>query len=63
MQVAPDDGNLDYAICNPDRSALLDPIDASKPYSGQLWQSGHHVVEIINRRHREAGYSVTLEVR
>jgi hypothetical protein len=63
VQVAPDGGRLDYAIRNPDRSALLDPIDTSKPYTGQLWQSGDHVVEVINRGDRTVGYRVTFEIR
>jgi len=41
-------GALDYKIFNPDGSLLLDLISSDTPYQGQLWQSGDHVVEVIN---------------
>lgn len=41
-------GALDYKIENPDKSALLDLISSDRPYRGQLWQSGDHVVEVVN---------------
>lgn len=41
-------GALGYQIVNPDGSALLDPISTDKPYQGELWQSGDHVVEVFN---------------
>ena len=41
-------GALGYQIVNPDGSALLDPISSDKPYQGELWQSGDHVVEVFN---------------
>jgi hypothetical protein len=63
VEVTPGDTALDYAIRNPDGSALLDPIDTGNPYRGQLWQRGDHVVEIINRGRREGGYRVTFEIR
>lgn len=41
-------GALDYRIENPDGSMLLDLIASDTPYQGQLWQSGEHVIEILN---------------
>ncbi len=41
-------GALDYKIFNPDGSLLLDLISSDTPYQGQLWQSGDHVVEVVN---------------
>ncbi len=41
-------GALDYKIFNPDGSALLDLISSDTPYKGELWQSGNHVVEVVN---------------
>ncbi|MEM6496492.1 MAG: hypothetical protein AAF709_07190 [Pseudomonadota bacterium] len=41
-------GAIDYKILNPDGSALLDLISSDTPYRGQLWQSGDHVVEVVN---------------
>jgi hypothetical protein len=44
-----DSEDLTYRIANPDGSSLLDEIGTFQPYRGQLWQSGDHVVEVINR--------------
>lgn len=41
-------GALDYKIENPDGTLLLDPIASDTPYEGQLWQSGDHVIEVVN---------------
>jgi len=41
-------GALDYKIFNPDGTLLLDLISSDTPYRGQLWQSGDHVVEVVN---------------
>ena len=41
-------GALDYRIFNPDGTVLLDLISSDTPYQGQLWQSGDHVVEVVN---------------
>jgi len=49
FSVSPGNAPLTYRILNPDGSALLDELPLDKPYRGQLWQSGDHVVEVINR--------------
>lgn len=54
---------LSYQIFNPDGSFLLDQIPATQSYRGQLWQSGDHVVEIINRTNRAQSYNVAISVR
>jgi len=41
-------GALDYQIFNPDGSRLLDLISSDTPYQGQLWQSGDHVIDVVN---------------
>ena len=41
-------GALDYKIVNPDGSMLLDLIASDTPYKGQLWQSGDHLIEVLN---------------
>jgi len=41
-------GALDYKIFNPDNSLLLELVSSDTPYRGQLWQSGDHIVEIVN---------------
>lgn len=55
-------GRMSYQIWNPDGSFLLDMIAAKKPYRGQLWQSGDHVVELINRGQRTESYRVEFEI-
>ena len=51
-------GQLQYRIVNPDGSALLDAISVGIPYRGQLWQSGDHVVEVINRSGSTVNYQI-----
>lgn len=38
-----------YQVFNPDGSFLLDQVGAGQEYRGELWQSGDHVIEVINR--------------
>ncbi len=54
---------LFYQIFNPDRSFLLDQVPASQGYRGQLWQSGDHNVEVINRGNRARSYKVSFSIR
>ncbi|WP_206171706.1 SH3 domain-containing protein [Thiorhodococcus mannitoliphagus] len=52
-----------YQIFNPDGSFLLDQMRSDQAYRGQLWQSGDHVVEVINRSGRTQSYRVNFRVR
>lgn len=54
---------LSYQIFNPDRSFLLDQVGAGQVYRGQLWQSGDHVIEVINRSDRSQSYTAVFSVR
>jgi hypothetical protein len=54
--------DISYQIFNPDGSFLLEQISASQPYRGQLWQSGDHVVEVINRGQGNTSYTVTFSI-
>jgi hypothetical protein len=54
---------MDYQIINPDNTRLLDMVSSSKPYNGQLWQSGSHVVEIVNRTNAVESYSVEFSIK
>jgi len=47
---------IPYQIFNPDGSFLLEQMRADQPCRGQLWQSGDHVVEVINRGQRTQSY-------
>ena len=48
VRISPATAPLTYRIVNPNGTALLDELPISTPYRGQLWQSGTHVVEVIN---------------
>ncbi|MFD1341502.1 SH3 domain-containing protein [Litorisediminicola beolgyonensis] len=61
-RVAPDGGPISYQIFNPDRSFLLEQISSDREYRGQLWQSGDHVIEVINRTGAPSGYSVIIGI-
>lgn len=61
-RVAPWNGNLEYQIFNPDNTFLLDRIPARQEYRGQLWQSGDHVIEVINRTGQTVSYNVIFGI-
>ncbi|MFD0980311.1 hypothetical protein [Tropicimonas aquimaris] len=56
-------GRMSYQIWNPDGTSLLDMIPAKTPYRGQLWQSGDHVVELINRGKQTESFTVEFHVK
>jgi len=62
VRVAPWNGSLDYQIFNPDGTFLLDLIPARQEYRGQLWQSGEHVVEVVNRSNSTVSYNVIFGI-
>ena len=62
VRVVPGEGGLEYQIWNPDGSALLDLINADKEYRGQLWQTGDHVIEVVNRYTADVSYSVIFGI-
>ena len=55
-------GALDYRIFNPDGSLLLDLISSDTPYQGQLWQSGDHVVEVVNAGAQPVTFDVGIGI-
>ncbi|MBU2941566.1 hypothetical protein Q4525_14020 [Shimia thalassica] len=55
-------GALDYKVFNPDGSLLLDLISSDTPYRGQLWQSGDHVVEVINAGAQPVTFDVGMGI-
>lgn len=62
VRVAPRGPDLTYQIFNPDGSFLLDQMTSQREYRGQLWQSGDHVIEVINRGGRNTSYNVIFGV-
>lgn len=62
VRVAPNNGTLEFSIWNPDGSALLDLISADKEYRGQLWQTGGHVIEVVNRTGADVSYNVVFGI-
>ncbi|MEO0990318.1 MAG: hypothetical protein AAFX00_05120 [Pseudomonadota bacterium] len=55
-------GALDYRIFNPDGSLLLDLISSDTPYQGQLWQSGDHVVEVVNAGAQPVSFDIGIGI-
>ena len=62
VDIVPQGAPISYQIFNPDNSFLLDQISSDAPYRGQLWQSGNHVVEVINRTDAVARYSMVVGI-
>lgn len=62
VRLTPQSGSLGYLIFNPDGSALLDFMTPDKAYRGQLWQSGDHVIEVVNNGSSDASYMVEFEI-
>lgn len=55
-------GRMSYQIFNPDRSFLQNQVPPEQTYRGQLWQSGDHVIEVINRGNRSQSYSINVHI-
>ena len=62
VRVAPQGQPISYQIFNPDGSFLLDQMTSDQEYRGQLWQSGDHVIEVINRTNATAGYNIIIGI-
>lgn len=62
VRVAAQGPDIYYQIFNPDGTFLLDQMTASKEYRGELWQSGDHVIEVINRGKRSTSYHVIFGI-
>ena len=60
VRVAPRGPDVYYQIFNPDNSFLLEQMSPDREYRGQLWQSGQHVVEVINRGQGTVSYNVII---
>ena len=58
VHLAPRSGSLGYMIYNPDGSALLDFMTPDKPYRGELWQTGDHIIQVFNDGTTEARYDI-----
>ena len=61
-RVAADGPTLDYQIFNPDGSFLLERTGGDLEYRGQLWQSGDHVIEVINRTGKRQSYNLIIGI-
>ncbi|MDA7429430.1 SH3 domain-containing protein [Primorskyibacter aestuariivivens] len=62
VRVASDSSDMYYQIFNPGNSFLLDQMTAAQEYRGELWQSGDHVVEVINRGNAQETYNVIIGI-
>ena len=57
FRLAANGPGMAWRIFNPDGS-LLDEGPASKEYRGQLWQTGDHIVEVVNQANGAQSYTV-----
>ncbi len=55
-------GALDYKIFNPDGTELLGLMSSDTPYQGQLWQSGDHVVEVVNAGGQPVSFDIGIGI-
>jgi hypothetical protein len=62
VRVAAQGPDMYYQIFNPDRSFLLEQMTSGQEYRGQLWQSGDHVIEVINRGSSNIPYNVIFRI-
>lgn len=62
VRVAPKGSQVYYQIFNPDGSFLLEQMTSDKEYRGQLWQSGDHVIEVINRGNSTTSYNMIVGI-
>ncbi|MBY8974608.1 hypothetical protein KHP62_02240 [Rhodobacteraceae bacterium NNCM2] len=62
VRVTPHSGKMYYHIQNPDGSSLLDGTDSATDYYGQLWQSGEHLVEVVNESDQSVTYDIFFAV-
>ncbi|MCU9839573.1 SH3 domain-containing protein [Ruegeria sp. WL0004] len=61
FRLASTDPGMTWRIQNPD-STLLDRATAAREYRGQFWQSGNHVIEVINGSNRSRSYTVIFGI-
>lgn len=62
VRIAPDGAGFSYQVFNPDSTFLLNMVSAEQEYRGELWQSGDHVVEVINRGDAAHSYTVIIGI-
>lgn len=63
LRVMVQEAPLTYRIYNPDKSPLLGDMTTSKDYRGQLFQSGDHVIEVINSTNAPSSYELLVAVK
>jgi len=51
-----------YRIQNPDGSFLIDQMGAEREYRGQLYQSGDHVIEVVNTANGAQSYNAIFGI-
>jgi hypothetical protein len=62
VRVAPNGSGIYYQIFNPDTSFLLEQMTPDREYRGQLWQTGDHVIEVLNRGNRTTSYNIIFSI-
>ncbi len=54
--------SIEYQVFHPDGSLLQGQKPYSQPLTAELFLSGDHVIEVINRGNYDAGYNMSLTV-
>ncbi|WP_238371146.1 SH3 domain-containing protein [Heliomarina baculiformis] len=54
---------ISYQIFNPDGTFLLEQTASSREYRGQFWQSGDHVIEVINRDNGAQSFNAIFSIQ
>jgi hypothetical protein len=54
---------IEYRIFNPDNRSLLDRVASTQVYRGQLWQSGDHKIEVMNRKTTSQSFKLVVSIR
>ncbi len=62
FRLAANGPDMYYQIFNPDGSLLLDQMTSDREYRGQLWQTGDHVIEVINRSNGAQSFNVIFGI-
>ncbi len=62
FRLAANGPGMTYVIYNPDGSVLLDEMSADQEYRGQLWQSGDHVVEVVNAGAQPVAFDIGIGI-
>ncbi len=62
FRLAANGPNMTWRLYNPDGS-LLDEGSSTKEYRGELWQSGDHKIEVMNRANGAQSFNIIVGIQ